>query len=187
MNTVALASTNELKLRAVRLAVQSTKAERYAIHSRTTKSNLLIQTYGADQTIENAIIRGRAIRQHYADAICIGIENGISKLQNRHFDFAAIALFLPDEELPIITQSPALEIPKNIFDEVLSVGITHTTWGHILAEHFGGDSYDPHKILTQGKYSRIDSICAGLKLGLMYINWNRYPSSPPQPAAPPIV
>jgi non-canonical (house-cleaning) NTP pyrophosphatase len=186
LNTVAIASTNELKLRASRLALQGSRAERYIIYSQSTKPALLRQTFGASQTIENSIQRGWAIRKQYPSSLCIAIENGVSQIKDLYFDFAAITIILPDEERPILSQSPAIEIPQHIFDEVISIGIEHTTWGYVLAEHLGGDPYDPHKILTQGRYSRIDAICAGIKAGLMQINWSRYPSSPPQPLAPAI-
>lgn len=125
------------------------------------------------------------LAETFNDSLCISISNGVHRACGKYFDFSAIAILTPDSPI-IFAQSPWFEIPSDIIQEAISNNPHCYTWGEIAERFYGGDPNDPHKIVTRGKLSRLDTFVAGIRTAIMQIPWEKYPSSPPQAAAPAI-
>lgn len=181
--SIALASSNELKLRAVHTAIQSTRAQRWQMFNQGIRDLPIQKGMGIDQTTAHAVMWASRLAESFPTSFCISIIDGIGQTCERFFDFSSIAILMPDSSL-ILTQSPWFEIPSDIVQDLKDIGINRTYWGTIAASLHGGDSNDPHRIITRGKLSRVETLAAGVRAAIVQIAWEKYPSSPPQPIAP---
>lgn len=184
-HSIAVASSDELKLRAVRQAMHGTRAQRWEIFHQSIKIQTGLPQHGIEQAMAKAAMLASALAEHFPHSICIAIVNGTAPICGRCFDLAAVAVWTPNDAL-ILTQTPLFEIPAELYRELQTMGQDQMSWGVLAHQIHGGDPVDPYKIVTGGRYSILDAYTMGVKSALAQIPWEKYPSSPPQPSAPPV-
>lgn len=96
---------------------------------------------------------------------------------NRLFLLTGIVFILPDAT-EIITHTPAVELKDSTLTPQASDTQTYYfRWSQLTDPEVHQESYFAHS--SNGM--RIEALAAGFKLAINQINWNKFPSSPPQP------
>lgn len=153
---VVLGSTNAYKLDAVRKACEIL-GMKASVSGVKTSSGQNEQPVGFEKTFAGALTRAKSARTQNADAIAVGIESGIFVFDGGKpffIDVAVIVVITLDNR-QIITTSAGTAFPEDCVKIAESRGFESITVGSVIAEKFGGDSADPHSILTNGRVSRV--------------------------------
>ncbi|NTW30362.1 MAG: DUF84 family protein [Candidatus Moranbacteria bacterium] len=117
------------------------------------------QPIGFEETYGGALTRAQGAQATDADAIAIGIENGVFRFGGddgkRHaVDFAVVVALSPDGREAVAT-SAGMEYPDVCVIEAERRGFETTTIGSVFAERFGGDPTDPQSVMSEGRAPRV--------------------------------
>ncbi len=162
---IIIGSTSIHKINAVRQACQELgiKANIKNVYAPSGQN---AQPVGFDETFSGAYARAKFAQANEPDTIAIGIESGIFRISNYDkqitLDIAIIVVLTPCGRC-IITTTESIQLPEKYVSIAEQRGFASTTVGSVLAEQCGGDSTDPHSIITKGKLTRTATFVSTLK------------------------
>lgn len=164
-------SMSRHKLEAVRRACDRIGMMSVIVSGMRTDSGQNEQPVGFDETFDGALARARSVKDRYSDRVAIGIESGIFRIGEDDpitCDMAVIVV-LTEPGVRLVTTSSALVIPERFVEMAESRGFGNTTVGSVIASELGGDSADPHSLLTGGRVSRAETLADALCVALRQV------------------
>ena len=162
---IIVGSTSIHKINAVQQACQELgiKANIKNVYAPSGQN---AQPVGFNETFSGAYARAKSAQSNQLGTIAIGIESGIFRISNRDkqitLDIAIIVVLTPGGRC-IITTTESIRLPEEYVSIAEQRGFASTTVGSVLAEQCGGDSTDPHSIITKGEITRTMTLVGALK------------------------
>lgn len=161
---IAIGTTSELKVRALKSALDKYKVEAEIIPIKTD-SGISKQPFGYEETIKGAENRAKkALKESGAD-FAMGVENGLMEIKENYFDLACIYIISKDGEESMALSSGVL-MPGWMIDEVRK---KDTEIGEITTELSGDPEKDGFKYLSNGTVKREESLSQAILLALAKI------------------
>lgn len=195
---VVVGSTNEMKINAVRRAVDKvlgplSGAGLREVRGFAAASDVNEQPEGLEETARGARSRADgAASSVQRDGLYVGIENGIVPIgivptgelllglevvDDLWVDLAVVhaELWVQNRAFVGVGTSTGVVFPTEYVEEARARpgGFTRHTVGSVIAERLGGDPQDPHSTLTNGRLKRVDTLVPAVVAALSAIERNR--------------
>lgn len=159
---IVLTSENPVKLEALKLALGSPLAEQIQTHD--PKLDLDEQLVGMDEIIHAAYLRLNETRKTVGShAVIVSTVSGLIEKSHRFIDLAVVIVGYPDGRYSM-SKSKGISLPLDPVQKAKLRNFKKFTVGSMIAEEAGqhGIEFDPHKLLTQGKQSRVKILAAAI-------------------------
>lgn len=152
---ITLGTTSRHKLDAVEQACAKLGLN-VIISGTKTSSGQNEQPVGFEETFSGALTRATSAKEQEPESIAVGIESGIFNINTSApitLDIAIIVVLTPDGR-QIVTTSEGVQFPQECVETAKNQGFKTTTVGSVITKQYGGDSTDPHSVLTKGTVTR---------------------------------
>ena len=153
VDEVVLTSENELKKEALRIAI----GEGAAIETIDPHLPFDEQLVGIHEIAWAAIARLKEVRKEVGnDKLIVSVVSGLVQIDQRFLD-VAVAVSEDAHRVVRIAKSKGLAFPLSMVQKARLRGFKKFTVGSVIAEDeaLHEVSYDPHKLLTKGKRTRL--------------------------------
>ncbi|MCX6752031.1 MAG: inosine/xanthosine triphosphatase [Candidatus Nomurabacteria bacterium] len=167
---IAIATGSELKIRALKKALETLNINAEIISGKTD-SKISKQPFGYEETIQGALNRVTQCKQNFNPDIAIAIESGLIEISGDHFDIACIYA-ISKENKKSIAFSSGYFVPGWMIKEIKE---KDTELGEITRRLSGDTDKDPLKYLSGNSIKREDLLSQAIILALVKLfNENKY-------------
>lgn len=160
---VAIGTTSELKIRALKNALTKLGVESEII-SLKTESGVPNQPFGYEEATKGAKNRSEAVLVESSSDIAIGVESGLIEIEGNYFDIACV--YIKTKNDVSVSYSAGYFTPQWIIDEIKE---TDTEYGHITQRLSHDSDKDPIKYFSEGKIKREELLSQAIELALIKI------------------
>ena len=175
MAKIILASTSEHKLAAVKEAFSKILDGPITVTIFKSDSGVAEQPVGWREIYRGAINRisflGKRIKGGVYDYL-VAIENGIVFLdfdkRGKWYD-VGLVIIESSQGKRAVSFTAGIEMPLNLVEEARKRGFSTITVGALMAKTYGGESTDPHSILTRGAVSRKSLLVQAIKIAIAQV------------------
>lgn len=166
---LVLTSENSVKLEALKLALGGNFQNQ--IKTYAPKLDIDEQLVGVDEIVNAAYLRLNETRHILgSDSIIISTVSGLVEKSHRFIDLAVVLVGYPDGRFTV-SKSKGISLPFAPVQKARLRDFKKFTVGSVLAEEAGRHEveFDPHKLLTKGKQSRVKILSAAIKDALSQV------------------
>jgi inosine/xanthosine triphosphatase len=161
---IAIGTTSELKIRALKAALEKLGIE-VEIAPVKTESGVSNQPFGYKESTKGARNRASsALEKENAD-MALGVESGLIEIEGNYFDIACVYIKTKEGE-ESVSYSSGYFTPKWIVEEIKE---KNTEYGHITQRLSGDVEKDPLKYFSEGKMKREELLSQAIEIALVKI------------------
>lgn len=150
---IAIGTTSELKVRALRDALERINIEAEMLPVKTS-SGIADQPFGFEEIIKGATTRAENSLNEVGADIGVGVENGLVEIGGDYFDVACVIIKTKDGNKSAAF-SPAILIPEWIIKKIKE---ENTEVGEITKALSGDTEKDGFKYFTNGAITRKEAL-----------------------------
>jgi inosine/xanthosine triphosphatase len=167
---IAIATTSELKVRALKNALIKFNIEHEVIPIKTD-SKVSSQPFGYEETTLGAKNRVDFVVETENPDIAVAVESGLIEIGGSYFDIACVYIRTKDGE-DSVSYSSGYFVPKWIIEEIKE---NKTELGFITKRLSGNTDKDPLKYFSDGQMKREDVLSQAIEIALIkIINKDKY-------------
>lgn len=167
---VAIGTTSELKVRALKSALDGVQVEAEVVPIKTD-SGISKQPFGYEEMVKGAKNRAKEALEKADSDLAVGVENGLVEIEGNFFDIACAYIISKNGEESMAFSS-GISIPQWVIDEIKE---KDTEVGEITKRLSGDDEKDGFKYFSNGAIKRDESLSQAILLALMKIfNGEKY-------------
>lgn len=160
---IAIGTTSELKIRALKNALAKFEIEAEVVPLKT-ESGVSDQPFGYEETTKGARNRATAAFEKEIPEMALGVESGLIEIEGNYFDIACVCIKTGNDES--ISYSAGYFTPQWIIEEIKE---TNTEYGHITQRLSGDSEKDPMKYFSNNKIKREEVLSQAIEIALIKI------------------
>ncbi len=159
---IAIGTTSELKVRALKSAVAKIDLDAEIIPHKTD-SGVSAQPFGYDEIILGATNRAMQCKKDLDHDISLSVESGLVKIGDDYFDIACVCAISKDGNKSF-TYSAGYFVPEWMIREIKE---NKTELGFITQRLSGDTDKDPLKYFSGGKIKREELLSQAIEIALV--------------------
>jgi len=162
---IAIGTTNELKVRALKNAIEKLGLEDAEIISIKTDSGVPKQPFGYEEMTTGAKNRVQKAIDETCPDFGVGVENGLVEIEGNYFDIACIYIRSKEGD-ESVSFSSGISIPDWVIEEIRE---KDTEGGEITKRLSGDSEKDTGKYFSGGMIKREDILSQAIQIAFAKI------------------